>query len=365
MMNEITSIDNLVIMLSEYGIYWPPYNTNTIGNWNVEKGYKLKLNNAQEFTIRGDTLLSRSINLGQGYHIVPVLSNVTCPIDEIFTDPLNDIMFMFDVKTNALYWPQGGISTLTSLEPGKGYIASFNKAITITYPAYSGLKSAIMNDFTEPAVDGPWPLVRTADVHFVSIKRDAVNNLENNDFIGAFNSFGTCIGYTGIDERSGNYLLTIYGNDISTDVKDGAEESEVISFRSFKANTGVEITLIPEFSTNFPNADCKFSSNGQSQIINFKESATGIHNTGFADQVQIYPNPAKDVVNIVLTGNLTTPKAWSGLKATLISAEGKVVKTCTISDSRTTLNVRDLQPGVYCLKFESTESTFIKMLLIQ
>jgi hypothetical protein len=65
-------------MLSEYGIYWPPYNTNTIGNWNVEKGYKLKLNNAQEFTIRGDTLLSRSINLGQGYHIVPVLSNVAC-----------------------------------------------------------------------------------------------------------------------------------------------------------------------------------------------------------------------------------------------------------------------------------------------
>jgi len=266
---------------------------------------------------------------------------------------------MFDVKTNELYWPQGGISTLTSLEPGKGYIASFNKAVTITYPAYSGLKSAIMNDITEPELEGPWPVVRTADVHFVSIKSDAVSKIENALYIGAFDSFGNCIGYTFIDGRNGNYLLSIYGNDVSTDVKDGADEDEPISFRCFNANTGLETFLIPEFSSQFPNKDGLFSTNGQSQIIRFKESATGTHNTGIADRVQIFPNPAKEMVNIIYPFDETT------VTLTLISADGKTMETKTLSNNETQLEVRNLKPGIYILKFESMESTVIKRLVIQ
>jgi hypothetical protein len=361
MMDEITNNQNLVIMLSEYGVYWPSQNYNTIGNWNVEKGYKVKMTSAQEFTVRGDTLVSRSINLTKGYHIIPVLSNVACPVSSVFADPLNDIFFMYDVKTNALYWPQGEIFNLTSLLPGKGYIASFNKAVTLTYPAYSGLKSGIMTDEVEPALIGPWPLVRTADVHFVSLKSEALNTLENIDFIGAFDSFGSCIGYAEVDGRSGNYLLTMFGNDETTDFKDGGEAGEPISFRAFNSSTSEETTLIAEFNTSFPNADGLFVSNGMSEIIRFKESATGIGETGIVCDIQVYPNPAKDVVNI----NLTTPKAWVGFKATLISAEGKVVNTFTISGIQTILNVQDLQPGIYILKFENAENVVIKRLVIQ
>jgi len=271
---------------------------------------------------------------------------------------------MFDVKTNELYWPQGGISTLTSLEPGKGYIASFNKAVTITYPAYSGLKSTIMNTVREQATDGPWQIVRTADVHFVSVKNETVSKIENNSYIGAFDSFGSCIGYAEIDGRSGNYLLSIYGNDVSTDAKDGADEAEPLSFKCFYANTGLETSLIPEFSNQFPNTDGLYAANGQSQIISFKESSTGIAETAFADQVQVYPNPAKDEVNINLAGcgNLL---GSGGLITTLISAEGKVVKTFTIDQTLTQLNVQDLHEGIYILKLESVENMVIKRLVIQ
>ena len=365
MMNEITSNNNLILMLSEYGVYWPPYNTNTIGNWTVAKGYKLKMNAAQEFTVRGDTLLSRSISLSSGYHILPVLSNTNCPITSVFANPQTDIMFIYDVKTSALYWPQGEIATLTTLEPGKGYISNLRNAATLTYPAYSGLKSATISDFTEPEMNGPWQLTRTADVHFVSIKSDAVNNLENAGFIGAFDSFGTCIGYAGIDGRSGNYLLTLYGNDETTEAKDGGEEGEIISFRSFNSSTNAESALIAQFNANFSNADGLYASNGQSQIISFKASSTGIGEMGIAGNIQIFPNPAKDVVNIILTGNQPTLWAWSGFNASLISAEGKVVKTFTISGSQTQIDVSDLNPGVYILKFENAENVVIKRLVIQ
>ena len=360
MMNEITSTNNLIMMLSEYGYYWPPYNTNTIGNWSIEKGYKVKMNNAQEFTVRGDTLANRSLSLSQGYHIIPVLTNVACPITSVFADPLNDIFFMYDVKTNALYWPQGGIFSLTSLMPGKGYITSFNKAVTLTYPAYSGLKAGILMDNTEPEMNGPWALDRTGDVHFVAISSEAVNKLENASFIGAFDSFGNCIGYTEVDGSGDSYLLSVYGNDAFTDGKDGGEAGEIISFRSYNSSSQTETELIAEFNTSFPNADGVYISGGQSAIVNFKESSTGIGEAGIAVEVLIYPNPAKDLVNIATKGFRTL----EGL-GTLMTADGKPVKTFTIAGIQTQLDVQDLQPGIYILRFENAENVVIKRVVIQ
>jgi hypothetical protein len=81
---------------------------------------------------------------------------------------------------------------------------------------------------------------------------------------------------------------------------------------------------------------------------------------GIACNIQVYPNPAKDVVNIAMKGFRTL----QGF-GTLLTAEGKVVKTFTISGSQTILNVQDLQPGVYILKFENAENVVIKRLVIQ
>jgi hypothetical protein len=272
---------------------------------------------------------------------------------------------MYEVKTSALYWPAGGIYTLSSLEPGKGYISNFKNAVSLTYPIYDGYKSASTNDFEDITDDGPWPCHRSAIPHFVAINSQVVDKLQNAAYIGAFDPSGNCIGFTAIDGGTGNCLLTLYGDDITTDAKDGAEESEPVFFRSYNPITNQETELIAEFNQEFPNSDGLFNTNGQSEIINFKVSAPGIVETGLAGQVQIFPNPAKDAVNIVLTGNLPTPKAWLGLKATLISVEGKVVKTFTINRSHTQIDVGDLQPGVYILKFESMESTVIKRLVIQ
>jgi hypothetical protein len=360
MMDEITDNNNLVIMLSENGVYWPSQNYNTIGNWNVEQGYKVKMNNAQEFTVSGDTLASRSLSLSQGYHIIPVLTNVACPITSVFVDPLNDIFFMYDVKTNALYWPQGEIFSLTTLEPGKGYVASFNKAVTLTYPAYSGLKTGVILDNTEPEMNGPWALVRTGDVHFISIRNEAVKKLENADFIDAFDSFGNCIGFAEVDGSGDNYLLSVYGNDAFTDAKDGAEQAEPISFRSYNSSTNSETEVIAEYNTSFPNSDGLFASNGQSAIINFKESSTGIGETGNGVSVDIYPNPAKDMVNIATKG-FGTLQGFG----TLMTADGKLVKTFVLTGNQTQLDVQDLQAGIYILRIETAENVVVKRLVIQ
>jgi photosystem II stability/assembly factor-like uncharacterized protein len=77
-------------------------------------------------------------------------------------------------------------------------------------------------------------------------------------------------------------------------------------------------------------------------------------------EVSIYPNPAKDEVNITMKGFRTL----EGF-GTLLTTDGKTVKTFTISQSETTLNIQDLKPGVYILRFENAENVVVKRLVIQ
>jgi len=77
-------------------------------------------------------------------------------------------------------------------------------------------------------------------------------------------------------------------------------------------------------------------------------------------EVSIYPNPARDQVNITLKGFRTL----QGF-GTLLTTDGKTIKTFTISESETQLNVQDLKPGVYILRIENAENVVVKRLVIQ
>ena len=55
----------------------------------------------------------------------------------------------------------------------------------------------------------------------------------------------------------------------------------------------------------------------------------------------------------------------SGFNACQISAEGKLVKTFTLTGNQTQFNVQDLQPGIYMLRFENAENVVVKKVVIQ
>ena len=50
---------------------------------------------------------------------------------------------------------------------------------------------------------------------------------------------------------------------------------------------------------------------------------------------------------------------------TLMSAEGKLVKTFVLTGNQTQLDVQDLQAGIYILRIETAENVVIKRLVIQ
>ncbi len=358
-MQHVNNPEDLIIMLSEQGIYWPGYNINTIGNWDMTLAYKLKFESTDQLIIRGDNLDENQPIFDPGFYLIPVWTDVASPIAEIFADPLIDVKYIFDLISGQVYWPGGGIMELTELLPGRGYLAFFNSEVTISYPAYEGY--VFDATYPVPYDEGPWPCYRNGDVHLISVNMEAAHKLKDAGYIGAFNTVGDCIGYTPIGQKNENYLITIYANDPYTAEKDGADEGEHISFRTYTPITGEETELQAEYSTAFPNHNGLFTLGGLSGIVNFKEASTGMTSEGFAAQVHLFPNPAKEEVNLIIGPG----HYLSHCNAEFINIAGSVAKTVPAETAHTKINVADLQPGVYVVKITGLGFTVFKKLVVQ
>jgi len=75
-------------------------------------------------------------------------------------------------------------------------------------------------------------------------------------------------------------------------------------------------------------------------------------------QVDIYPNPAGELVNIVMPDN------EAKVKVTMISMQGNVILTTIFYGSEAQINTSHLNPGVYVLRFETEGNVITKRLVI-
>jgi hypothetical protein len=74
-------------------------------------------------------------------------------------------------------------------------------------------------------------------------------------------------------------------------------------------------------------------------------SVQNVNNNSF--DVEAYPNPASDIVNITVKGNFT-----QNAKTTLCDMTGRVLQTNPITEAHTTINIGNLPTGNYMLKYE-------------
>jgi hypothetical protein len=149
-------------------------------------------------------------------------------------------------------------------------------------------------------------------------------------------------------------LLTVYGDDLLTDAKDGLAEGETISLRAFNSASNETISLEVEWNKAFASADGLFAGQGLSQITHLKTGITGGGENYLAASVEVYPNPASDVVTI----NLTGLQDLSGFTATLLTTDGRPVKTFALTGEKTTVDISSLQPGIYLMSIRTPANAF-------
>ena len=349
-------VNEMEIMISNTGIFWPPYSINTIGNWNTQRGYKIKMNEPKCFTIVGDMLEDKTITVPAGSNYIPVLCDQPVSANELFLQFGNSLAFAFDINSQRVYWPEGGIFSLEVLEPGVGYLINMTQPGEATFLCEEPTKMGYLNAQKQVFENAPWEYTVTGSQHLISINKSAFADLEKGDFIGVFNSSGTCVGYTQYNGENQNLLLVAHSDDFTSDAIDGLEEGEQMSFRIFNQTLSSDEEVEVSFETSMPNSG-SFTDMGRSMILKFGEEATSIEEN-ITTNISIYPNPATDMVNISLNGD------YSEATVVVYDTKGRAAIN-QVFNGQAEINVSSLEAGIYFVKINTKTISEIRKLVIK
>ncbi len=364
----VNSSSDLVIVIGQNpnGVYWPAVNINTIGNMTPEKGYKAKMNNTLSDYDRTDLIYgtevgNKTVSIPKGVSYLPVKvpykTLTTSLVAELMID--TSLMLMFDIYNNDIIWPGGGINpghpaSFDTLVPGHAYLINMYKAHNYTYPAPM---MGPGNDSPEQPLRGnktSWnDVVNTGNTHFISISENAQKEFHSGDVVGVFNSEGVCVGtseYLG----EGNLFLAANGDDEYTNEIDGFSVGEEMNYKLFRSNNSI-YDLKPTYSSQMPNSDGSYVTEGMSLITEFKLSATSISENELSS-LNLYPNPSTGIFNISGLSN--------NVKMTVCNAQGQELYSKVVSGN-TQLDLTSQSKGIYFVRFMSENSTRIKKVVLK
>ncbi|MBE0639138.1 MAG: chitobiase/beta-hexosaminidase C-terminal domain-containing protein [Bacteroidales bacterium] len=349
------ALNNLIIILSNEGIYWPGQNINSIGEWSTYTGYKAKLDGSAFFVFPGYEPEDKTITLEPGTHLIPVLSQNPVDVNEFIVPLGNAIEFMFDIAGGLIYWPGGGILpgtsglSLNTLYPGVAYIAKVNAQVMIDF----GLilpKAMTLNNVPQFVNSTSWnDVTATGSQHILSVTGAALQNLVPGDFVGIFNSNERCVGMNQFSGNESVLPIVVYGNDITTETIEGMVEGEMMTVRIFR--NGQILDAIAGYSKQAANADGLYAENGLSIINGLKVGATGI--SEIDDNITVSPNPTSEQININTDGlfNLL-----------ITNVQGQVVFSGVI-DNKTSFDFSNQPDGVYFIRLINEHQTFIEKVI--
>ncbi|MBE0638475.1 MAG: choice-of-anchor D domain-containing protein, partial [Bacteroidales bacterium] len=328
-------LPDFIIAQTMTGVYYPAGPINTIYDWLSQSAYKVKMGAPAVLSIIGNEETNKVFGLNTGWNLVPVIVNTPVNVVTMFSG--TSLTIAKDVAGVGVYWPAMSINTLGDLLPGLSYYAMLGSPGSITFPANS--KDAWTGYY--PKVnhpDHPWNKVGiTPSSHLIAIEAEGMKHIQPGDVLGVFSAQGVCFGVTEIADISQNALITAYADDPLTGNKDGFDESELMSYRLFRPQTGEVFDVEVEYNPQLPQTG-HFTGEGLSAIKMMNLSSTGT-TEGLTTGISIYPNPTDGTIWI------TGISGFAEIE--VIGSLGTTMKTIT-NDGQNSLSIDlyDFQPGV-------------------
>lgn len=277
-------------------VYWPGGDINTIGQYTCNSGYKVKVEESCELTITGPVVADKTIDLEQGWNMIPVMSKCYVSQYDLINALGSDLLLVKEIAGNGIIWPEMNIYTIGALVPGKSYLLALNASTSFTFDDCGGMKGGYEANVEN--TDFPWEISdQTTISHTIAFTTSALENLEFGDFVGAFTEDGQCVGATKIEDIYQNAAITVYGDEPMTEEIEGLVQGENIYFRVFSSRTQTEKEVESAYDQSFNYADGTFAENGISAINTLTVKSTSI-SENFSQSVSIYPNPSKGNVNL-------------------------------------------------------------------
>jgi hypothetical protein len=123
----------LSIIQNMQGFYQPGNGSGNLQLWDSQSGYCIKVDEPVQLIINGNPPDSKSIQLTEGWNLIPVLSNDQVEIEILFAGKLSNVLIIKEAMGKNMYWPEMDIGSLKKLSPGCSYLIKVNEDFVISY----------------------------------------------------------------------------------------------------------------------------------------------------------------------------------------------------------------------------------------
>ena len=230
---------NLFMVKDHNGrFYLPSQDFNNIPFWDVNRGYQVKLNVADDLWITGEEVeANHPIPLPQGWSLAAYFPEQAIETRTAFANIAEQLLFAKDGDGH-FYTPEHNFNNIPPLHRGAGYQVKVSEEVELVWNVEGeGLASANFENLTLS--------------HFIQVISTDKNmsiiitGLQDEGEIGAFTASGICVGATAFRNQDA-VGLAVWGDDESTAEVDGLKEGEAFTLKLWSSSLGAEFDLEPE-----------------------------------------------------------------------------------------------------------------------
>ncbi len=351
-------VSNLTILSNLTSMYWPAQGVNTIGNWNSNSGYVAKVTEDVEFMIGGADFVSGTLTIPAGWSYLPVLSECPADVMDMFGSNLADVVIIQELIGTGVFWPQFEVYTLGTFEPGKAYKIKLANAVTVTFPDCNQ-KSSIQSTSGINKIGTIWgELNYSPEKQVTAILKSALSGLQSGDLVGAFNADGLLCGYIEIGAVDHNLAITLFGNDQTSSTTTGLINGEPVFFKLYRSLSGEVFDLEVEYDNSLENSTGNFYTGSFAAITEIILKSTGMKEMNPV-KYSIMPNPAKESITITAANG-----AGHSVEALIYDMHGTLLVENSFQ-KQTSLNIGNLNPGVYMVVLRTAYSHEVQKLIVR
>ena len=240
-------VENLIMVKDNDGTaYLPEFSFNGIGDFQVGQGYQIKTATDVSFEICGSYALPEDhpIALSQGWNLIGYLRTQSSDAIAVLSD-ISDAENLIILKDydGVPYLPEFNFNGIGDMHPGEGYQLKVYESDTLEYLS----NDASYRFSSHEVIDNKsshFQRVSNTDQNMTVVIEDAswgvIPSLGSE--IAAYNKEGTLVGsalYT-----SPVTVLTVWGDDAMTSIKEGMSLDENVSFKLWDTETTQEFEVV-------------------------------------------------------------------------------------------------------------------------
>jgi hypothetical protein len=350
-------VDRVVIAKDYLGAaYLPEFNFNGIGDIQIGQGYQIKTTQGATLVVSGDYMEPEAnpIQMLAGWNMIGYLRLDPAPADLVMADIVNQgLLVIAKDYLGAAYLPEFNFNGIGNLEAGRGYQAKVESDCQLDLlPNSDNYKlDQSLNVIPNKVKYFDLP-VNTGSNMSIIIPEEAWTNKSPNrgDEIAVYSSDGKLVGSSVYS--SPITFLSVWGDDKTSDDIDGLKDKESMKFYIWNKKFNYKKELIVKkwkIGNNSYTTDEVY----QIESISTPEILSNIND------FSIYPNPAKQDLNIVIELN-----EMENISIEIYNLVGKLISennyNLNTGSNRINLILDNLDEGSYLCRIKTNSGILSK-----